>query len=408
MLNERNPETGIWSERTVDDTDIFYYFQQRGLHFSDEVISRYVLSLHSKPFVILTGISGTGKTKIAQLFADYICHNYVIANLTEEHNLKEEDRKKLIETKLEAEREQRIAFVPVRPDWLDNRGILGYYNILEQAYSSTPILRLLIEAAKPENQDKPYFIILDEMNLAKVEYYFADFLSIMESRTTGNEDNEKGEKLHLHDGNKEGVVKDADGTVIPKQLHIPDNVYFTGTVNIDESTYMFSPKVLDRANVIEFNEVNLLPANQKATTDSQFRLNNAGIEKIKPIFNKEHRRAFCHSQDFIDCSAKQNISAVHEILKNSNLHFGYRVANEMGRFINLADELVGDQHRTETIDIQILQKILPKFHGTKNKLQDPLKDLQKHCETVGYKRSFDKLQTMLDQLERDGYTSFIQ
>ncbi|MDP3878262.1 MAG: hypothetical protein Q8Q50_14895 [Methylobacter sp.] len=367
------------------ESNLFGFFASKGFNFSEEIITRYVLSLATNPFVMLSGISGTGKTKIAQLFADYMCQN-----CTKE------------------EREQRIAFVPVRPDWLDNRGLLGYYNILEQAYSSTPILRLLIEAAKEENQDKPYFIILDEMNLAKVEYYFADFLSIMESRTLGNK---KGEKLHLHDGKKEDKgekdsVTDADGTVIPREIHIPDNVYFTGTVNIDESTYMFSPKVLDRANVIEFNEVNLLPASQ--SVGSQFRLIEADIEKINEIFNKEHRRVFCHSEDFTKCKAKGEINEIHQQLKEHNLHFGYRVANEFARFINLSDNLVGENHRNEAIDIQILQKILPKFHGTKGKLHDTLAVLETLCDEKNYTRSSAKLNAMLKQLERDGYTSFIQ
>jgi len=305
-----------------DPKNIFDFFCLKGFKFPPEIITRYVLSLATKPFVMLSGISGTGKTKIAQLFADYICRNYIAAELTEEE--REKLTTKEFEKLIEAECDKRIAFVPVRPDWLDNRGILGYYNILEQAYSSTRILRLLIEAAKEENQHKPYFIILDEMNLAKVEYYFADFLSIMESRTT---DNEQGKKLHLHDGKKEdkgdkGIVYDADGTQIPRMITIPNNVYFTGTVNIDESTYMFSPKVLDRANVIEFNEVdllpersneNLLPEGQNKTVASQFRLIEANIEKINGIFNKDNRRVFCHSEDFKECPENKEINVIHEI-----------------------------------------------------------------------------------------------
>jgi 5-methylcytosine-specific restriction endonuclease McrBC GTP-binding regulatory subunit McrB len=388
-ISSFDPDTGE-IEVEHDTKNIFDFFESKKFNFPKEIITSYVLSLATKPFVMLSGISGTGKTKIAQLFADYMCQNCT-----------------------EAERDKRIAFVPVRPDWLDNRGILGYYNILEQAYSSTPILRLLIEADKKENQNKPYFIILDEMNLAKVEYYFADFLSIMESRTIGNEN---GKKLHLHDGKKEknddkGIVEDADGTVIPRMIHIPDNVYFTGTVNVDESTYMFSPKVLDRANVIEFNEVNLLPSSQGITSQFRFKQDDNGdyadIEKINSIFNNENRRVFCHSQDFIDCLAKNEIDDVHNILKNKNLHFGYRVANEFARFINLSDELVGKDHRNEAIDIQILQKILPKFHGTKVKLNETLTALKTHCDEKNYTRSSAKLKTMLKQLE-EGYTSFIQ
>lgn len=402
-ISSFNPDTGE-IEVEHDTKNIFDFFESRGFNFPKEIITRYVLSLATKPFVMLSGISGTGKTKIAQLFADYICQNYITAKFTEKERKKltAEEFKKLVKD----ERDNRVAFVPVRPDWLDNRGLLGYYNILEMSYSSTRVLRLLLDAA--EHPDKPYFIILDEMNLAKVEYYFADFLSIMESRTTGNEDNERGETLHLHDSKD---VKDAFGIEIPRMTLIPDNVYFTGTVNVDESTYMFSPKVLDRANVIEFNKVDLLPGSQTVASPFRFKQDDkcdfADIKKINEIFSKEKRRVFCHSQDFNECKVKNEIDDIHKILETDNLHFGYRVANEFSRFINLSDEWVGKDQINEAIDIQIMQKILPKFHGTKGKLQDTLESLKKHCDEKNYTRSSAKLKAMLKQLE-EGYTSFIQ
>ena len=141
--------------RLMDTSNIFDYFSSKSFTFSKEILSRYYLSLKTKPFVILTGISGTGKTKIAQIFADYMCQD-----LSED------------------EKNERIAFVPVRPDWMDNRGLLGFYNLITDRYVTEKILRLLMRAENdPEN---PYFVILDEMNIAKVEYYFSDFLSLME------------------------------------------------------------------------------------------------------------------------------------------------------------------------------------------------------------------------------------
>ena len=126
------------NKRTVrlvgEKTSIYDYFEMQDYIFPNEIITRYFLSLKAKPFVILTGISGTGKTKIAQIFADYMCQDDT-----------------------EEERKSRIAFVPVRPDWMDNRGLLGYFNPLSERYHATPALRLLLEAAK--NPDKPYFLI---------------------------------------------------------------------------------------------------------------------------------------------------------------------------------------------------------------------------------------------------------
>ena len=140
----------------------------------------------------------------------------------------------------------RTAFISVRADWTDNRSMLGYYNPLTGVYVPTELLRLVLHAF--DHPDEPHFAILDEMNLAKVEYYFSDFLSAMES----------GSEMVLHDAG-DGVTAEIKGDElpIPERLRVPPNLFFTGTVNVDETTYMFSPKVLDRSNVIEFHDVDL-------------------------------------------------------------------------------------------------------------------------------------------------------
>ena len=124
--------------------------------------------------------------------------------------------------------------VPVGADWTNREFLLGYPNALERGRYVKPdngVLDLLLRAI--ENRDKPYFLILDEMNLSYVERCFADFLSALES----------GEEIPLTEDKVEGV---------PKSIKLSDNLFIIGTINVDETTYMFSPKVLDRANVIEF------------------------------------------------------------------------------------------------------------------------------------------------------------
>jgi len=350
-----------------------------GFAFSQEILTRYFISLKTKPFVILTGISGTGKTKIAQIFAEYIC----------QHDSEEERRK-------------RIAFIPVRPDWMDNKGLLGFYNILDEKYYDTPLLRLILNAHS--NPSKPHFAILDEMNLSKVEMYFSDFLSIMESRTVHNK---KGEYLSLHSRNE---AKTPSGMHVPDQICIPENVYFTGTVNVDETTYMFSPKVLDRANVIEFNDVELEGYTEGTQKPSKFCLVDAEvIEK----FSTGYRSAFCSSNDFKELrervpKASSFINELLDILKEYNLHFGYRVVNEMSRFILLAQEHLASQFSTEdAFDIQMLQKILPKFHGTRAKLEKPLNELLPFCSDR-FPRTKQKIDRMMANLKVQGYTSFIE
>jgi len=152
-----------------------------------------------------------------------------------------------------------VEIVAVRPDWTDHRGLLGAYNQLTSQYLTTPFLALLLRAAdetkralaeQPPRKPAPFFLVLDEMNLARVEHYFADFLSALES----------GEPLHLHDSVEleEGSGDpDAADLPIPRRLPVPPNLFFIGTVNVDESTYLFSPKVLDRAFTLELNAVDL-------------------------------------------------------------------------------------------------------------------------------------------------------
>ena len=372
--------------------DIFRYYKK--YIFSKEIITRYFLSIKAKPFVILTGISGTGKTKIAQIFADYICQDDT-----------------------EDERNKRIAFVPVRPDWMDSRGLLGYFNPLNECYHTTRTLRLLLAADK--NPNKPYFLILDEMNLAKVEYYFSDFLSILESRTS---ERTEGEPLILHDSRQE-VSAYGDKTLkIPQELPIPKNIYITGTVNVDETTYMFSPKVLDRANVIEFNQIYLNGLSEKK--ENTFQLNDADV-RTRLLTESD---TFCSIEDYRKARKTADVlPKLIQLLEPYHLHFGYRVVNEVSRFVWLAHEMVDDFQADTALDIQLLQKVLPKLHGTRAKLENPLQDLLAFCygqselasseqhqraiqfdASARFPRTAQKCARMLRNLQDQGYASFIE
>lgn len=130
-------------------------FNNKGFFYSTKDIYNLYISLKTKPFVILSGISGTGKSKIITLFAEII-----------REQMNHEDK--------------NFELVPVKPNWTDSRDVFGFYNMITDVYETTPILKLFLRALK--NPDIPYFLILDEMNMAKVEYYFADFLSLIESR----------------------------------------------------------------------------------------------------------------------------------------------------------------------------------------------------------------------------------
>ncbi|EJR57594.1 hypothetical protein IIM_00201 [Bacillus cereus VD107] len=450
------------------------YVKARGFSFNQDILNNYILSLMSKPFVILSGISGTGKTKIAQFFAEYMCPDekreivdnqqdasyiYKIQEYNKKYNkytipkrfemyidlppngettevtvrveetvekcklysarngryvqlyfsgkvssyikdnyqigdnvrvtFEKEDgipgdiisfKRDSVVSKEITVRSNRYLFLSVRPDWMDNKSLLGFYNPITEEYQSTELLKLLIRASM--DLSRPYFVVFDEMNLAKVEYYFSDFLSCLESRRVGEDGVLRSEAIHLHDNQPISIIDEyGNELIIPSKLEIPKNVYFTGTVNIDETTYMFSPKVLDRANVIEFNHVDLdnYEIRLKDTTINESDLALFANEKFIESFTDErlyHNRLI--KKDFIfddEVSASyKKIQEIHRLLIKHKLHFGYRVVDEILFYLSNARES-RIFSAEDALDNQILQRILPKFHGNRKKLEQPLSKL---------------------------------
>lgn len=341
--------------------------KKSGFTFSLPQITNYYLSLKTKPFVILTGISGTGKTKITELFAQAVCKDI----------------------------KNQYLLLPVRPDWNDDRNLIGYYNPLTKQYHPMPFLNFMMKAAKdPEN---PYFICLDEMNLARVEYYFSTFLSAMES------------------GSKEIELPGFNGDMEYK-TSIPSNLFFTGTVNMDETTYRFSPKVLDRANTIEFHEIDLLKSREKPDVSL---VNPEFVDLFKMYFLKDEVRNNGTTSEKYQVWETKNwdelVGFLHSInkeaLEKSNLHFGYRIRDEILRYMYFAENLSFDNFTTDTaLDLQIKQKILPRVKGTES-IREALKSLrdiiQDKLKSIEKPQSIEKLDLMIGALD-NGYTDFYQ
>ncbi|MEB0014548.1 hypothetical protein QN416_23410, partial [Glaciimonas sp. Cout2] len=216
-------------------------------------------------------------------------------------------------------------FISVRSDWTDSSALFGYYNLVEQKYHLTPFMAFILRAK--ENPSIPFFLLLDEMNLAKVEHYFSDFLSCVESRYFSDEKLIQ-EKIKLQAGSGLLETDDEYFDIIPAEIDIPQNLFVTGTVNIDESTYMFSPKVLDRANVIELNEVDL---SNYDSVSAPKKPDDFVLEKFPPLTSFYLPK----KQDYINLSveAKDFLKGIHSILSKYQLHFGYRVVNEISRYI---------------------------------------------------------------------------
>ena len=339
------------------------------------VHSRYILSLLAKPFVILSGNSGTGKTRIALRFAKYL--------------------EKQTDTGI-----NNTLLIPVGADWTDNTKILGYFNPLANdgkgEYVKSEILSFL-ELAK-ENPSIPFFLILDEMNLSHVERYFSDFLSAMES----------GEPILLYK-----KPEDCE-CVVPEKITLPENLFVTGTVNIDETTYMFSPKVLDRANVIEFKPEmkdvldNLISG---ASSDEQKTAESGVAEGFMELANKIRNGDVPDELKNELEKIKPVLESIYKILEKSGFEFAYRTAKEIRLYAIASYETCEDKSQfniNPVIDQQIVQKILPKIHGNKKQIGSMLVELKTELEKNNdFELSQEKVSSMIDKLEKYQYASFI-
>ncbi|MFM9108442.1 MAG: McrB family protein [Chloroflexota bacterium] len=261
--------------------------------------------------------------------------------------------------------------VPVGADWTTTEHILGYPDALDHGrYVRTPSLDLILRAAA--NPAAPHFLILDEMNMSHVERYFSDMLSAMES----------GEPIHLHTG-ETGAERDG----VPSQIALPPNLFIVGTVNVDETTYLFSPKVLDRANTIEFRT--------HADQLSLFLGNPAALD-VRSVAGKGRDFAgpFLYAattqltlENPARAMVEQELLLLVRVLEASGHEFGFRTAAEASRFVG-AHLLLGGgpagatrQAIMAAIDAQVYQKILPRMNGTRGSLDAPLRSLRHLCES---------------------------
>jgi len=329
----------------------------RGFTLSERIIRAYHVALRTRPLVILPGISGTGKTRLTRLYADAVVG----------------------ERFAPGQENERYLLVAVQPDWHSARDLLGYYNAITGKYHPTPFLRFLLRAAA--DPSARYFVCLDEMNLARPEYYLAPILSAMET----------DDRL-IDLGAPGAVVETVTGEVLSNPFRLPANVAITGTVNVDESAHALSDKLLDRANVIELTDVDL----------EGFRTTHPGA---------------------IDDTIWNVIVAVHGIVARAGQPFGYRVLNEIIRYIEQSQEVMKPQ---QALDLQIKQKILPKLRGDDTpRLRRALTELLElllgvpqsvwkraahiAAETIAeapFPESAEKVRRMLERLDADGFTDF--
>ena len=357
-------------------------FSEAGLLLDPVAIRRFSVSLLSKKFCILTGLAGSGKTKIAEAFAMWLCAS-----------------------------PDQYRIVAVGADWTSNENLLGYADALQTGVYRPPVngaLELMLRAHA--DTTNPYFLILDEMNLSHVERYFADFLSAMESSNA---------PLSLHGvaaGLQAGGVGGAGGVEVPSSVALPDNLFIIGTVNVDETTYMFSPKVLDRANVIEFRAT---AAQMGAFLDDPAGIDLDGLASQGAGFATAfvaRAQADADIAALVDTQGaavapklKADLLQVFDALAGVGAEFGFRTAKEIARFMVIHKELSGlDWQYKDALDAQVVQKLMPKLHGSARKLDAVLKALDTFATQHALVLTGEKVKRMQERLVRDGFTSFAE
>lgn len=349
------------------------------LHFGPrhrEFVGAAMVSLATKRFLILTGLSGSGKTRLAIGIGQWFGV-------------------------------ERMRVVAVRPDWTGPDALLGYENGLSEvgpdgrhAWVVPPALEFILEAARTPNE--PHMLLLDEMNLAHVERYFADVLSGMES----------GEAVipNLH------RTPSGEWRPAGPDLPFPRNLFVVGTVNIDETTYMFSPKVLDRANTLEFR----VHSSDLRSDAQPIQVVEAGTAPLVQRF----LLAATELHGVVDEAVAFALSELHDLLSGHDREFGHRVYFEALRFARLWADAGGDA--IGAIDLQVLQKVLPRFHGSIRQVADALNTLGAWCYggpeadlpaqfdplsvdgQAALPLSFDKVQRMVRRLRGNHFVGFAE
>lgn len=394
-----------------------------------------ITAIKSKPFLLLAGISGTGKSRIVRELAFMSCPKF----------LQDKD----------GVTPGNYCMIEVKPNWHDSTELLGYYSNISREYQFKKFVKFLVKAKM--HPEVPFFVCLDEMNLAPVEQYFAEILSILETRKHPKTDEGvdmktiKTEVIVEANYFKSYIYKDADGnqyskldmtdkdwyetffsaTTMSKEekelikkfqysrtlqqegLSLPDNVIIIGTVNMDETTHQFSRKVIDRAMTIEMNggqlsdmfggskRLEYLPEAEQQKWQGAFKQRYVSADEVLEL----------HPEAANDIKEKlpARLDDINKALKGTPFEVSYRVLNEL--VIMVAVML---DYNTEAKDIDIvineamdqilMMKVLPRIEGDDELLEKPLERLAVYAE--GYPKASAKIKVMQERLGRSHFTSF--
>ena len=390
----------FYSIREEDIKDLFVknYVNNQKKEISNNEYLGYLSALRTKPFMLLAGISGTGKSRIVRKLAQ--------ATVTEELQRTEGYKgKDFANDRWELHSPANFELIQVKPNWHNSMDVIGYLsNIPSPHYVFTPFIEFIVKAW--QHPDVPFFLCLDEMNLAPVEEYFAEFLSAIESRgfengkyitdpiikpfnTFGKMKNEKGETIDVGAlmvntlfPNFQASDTDSETTQIIKHfrtrgLTLPKNLMVIGTVNMDETTFSFSRKVLDRAMSVEMNEVDY-DSFLTGHTDDELKAVVKSFEEglygedvtLNGLLVDRHIEA----REIIDNLGDDAqfvidyLKRVNALLEGTPFKLGYRAANEALIYLQSSREF-GQGDRITALDNFTLMKILSRIEGDETKLK---------------------------------------
>lgn len=371
MIRQDLVERGI----TFSGEGFLDLLNDRGLSYDMGLIERFLISVKTKPFVILSGGTGNGKTALAEAYGEFLDRRY-------RDGCKDD--------------EERYKIVPVGSNWIESRFITGYVNPIDDAFKPTPSFELIRRSN--EDTDHPYVLILDEMNLSRVEYYFSDFLSAMESGKPIEIEGENGRMQSIEFGK---------------------NLIVIGTVNMDETTHPFSPKVLDRANVIEFPSANVVSYLSSDTRGKGNARGNLGyLEDYMNDLEVRNQNARGISDLLPPASMdkiRKTLGEIQKALGKMGFPMGYRTIDEVMRFLLISWRYEGsptDWDPRTYLDAAVMQKVLPRIHGnySNSGLLGGLGMLIRVCDgsngSLKLDMSLRRVTAMKDMLESSRHVSF--
>jgi hypothetical protein len=316
--------------------------EHKGFAFSTEDLLNFHVCVKTGGLTILAGISGTGKSSLPRLYAEALgCR-------------------------------EEYLHIPVRPDWLDDRDLIGAFNAVAGRYepANSGLVDCLIAAAldRQRNRGGIYLVCLDEMNLARVEHYFAQFLSLLELPS-------EDRWLELF---APGLVRPTDPYLSFQGLALGDNLRFLGTVNIDETTHFFSPKVLDRSQVVVFRAPDLAAAR---------RIPRGGIAPgVKPVslatYQEWRRKAPPESP------VRDALLHINSLLARSRLGLGFRQFDRILDYVESARPFFTED---QALDFQLMQVVLPRLRPTAPAFGETLQALRGAIPVERFPRTADYL-----------------